>query len=533
MFLRNASFRDTDPPVVRWLKRGYRALLGRIETHHFIILFSVTILMLLGLAAVPLVRTEFLPRFREGHFIVHLSAIPGTSVEESLRIGREVTQALTKLPFVRLVAQRVGRAEQAEDTWGIHYSEFEVDLKPVYGKEAESAEEKIRETLEKLPGVTVSTKTFLAERIEETISGYTASVVIQVYGNNLDQLDQQVARVARIVSSAKGARDVQIQSPPGTPQVAVALRSADLKRWGLNSVAVLDAVHTAFGGEPVGEVYQGNQVFGVRAILDQKQRQSTESIAELPIRNDDGVYLRLDQVADVYETSGRFSILHDGARRVQTITANVSGRDVSSFVAEARQQIEQKIPFPAGSYVEFGGTAEAEGRSRRDLILHSSMAGLGILLLLSVVVMNTQNLLLVLVNLPFALLGGVVIVLLTGNTLSLGGLVGFVTLFGITLRNSIMMISHYEHLVAVDGMSWGPETALRGAMERLTPILMTATVTGLGLLPLALGSGNSGREIEGPMAIVILGGLITSTILNLLVLPTLALRYGKFEEVNR
>jgi Cu/Ag efflux pump CusA len=303
-----------------------------------------------------------------------------------------------------------------------------------------------------------------------------------------------------------------------------------LRRWGLNPVGVLDAVHTAFGGDVVGEVYQGNQVFSVRTILDPKQRRSVDSIADLPIRNDTGIYLTLGQVANVYESSGRFSILHDGARRVQTITANVSGRDVPSFVADARRQLQQKMALPAGSYVEFGGTAEAEAQSRRSLILHSALAGLGILLLLSIVLMNARNLLLVLVNLPFALVGGVLIVLVTGSTLSLGGLIGFVTLFGITLRNSIMMISHYEHLIAEEGMTWGPETALRGAIERLIPILMTATVTGLGLLPLALGSGNSGREIEGPMAIVILGGLITSTALNLLVLPTLALRYGRFEK---
>jgi Cu/Ag efflux pump CusA len=500
-----------------------------VESHHRIVLASTALLTLAGLALVPLLQTEFLPEFREGHFVVHVSAIPGTSIEESLRIGREVTQALTRLPYVRSVAQRVGRSEQADDTWGVHYSEFEVDLKPLEGEEAEAAESEIRKALADVPGVTVSVKTFLAERIEETISGYTASVVVNLYGNDLDQLDHEAAQVAQVVSGVPGARDVQLQAPPGTPQEAVTLRNSDLRRWGLNPVGVLDGVHTAFGGDIVGEVYQGNQVFSVRTILDPTQRRSVDSIADLPIRNDAGIYLTLGQVANVYETSGRFTVLHDGARRVQTITANVSGRDVGSFVADARRQIQQNITLPAGSYVEFGGTAEAEAQSRRNLILNSALAGLGILLLLSIVLMNGRNLLLVLINLPFALVGGVLIVLLTGSSLSLGGLIGFVTLFGITLRNSIMMISHYEHLVSEEGMTWGPETALRGAIERLTPILMTATVTGLGLLPLALGSGNSGREIEGPMAIVILGGLITSTVLNLLVLPTLALRYGRFE----
>ncbi len=532
IFLRNAPSHEVEPPIVRWLHRRYRALLLRVESHHRLVLASTALLTLAGLSLLPLLHTAFLPEFREGHFIVHVSAVPGTSIEESLRIGREVTQALTELPFVRSVAQRVGRSEQAEDTWGVHYSEFEVDLKPLEGEEAEAAETEIRKALADVPGVTVSVKTFLAERIEETISGFTASVVINLYGNDLDQLDYQASHVAQIVSAVPGARDVQLQAPPGTPQEAVTLRDVDLRRWGLNPVGVLDAVHTAFGGDVVGEVYKGNQVFSVRTILDPKRRRSVDSIAGLPIRNDAGIYLTLGQVANVYESSGRFSILHDGARRVQTITANVSGRDVPSFVADARRQLQQKMALPAGSYVEFGGTAEAEAQSRRSLILHSALAGLGILLLLSIVLMNARNQLLVLVNLPFALVGGVLIVLVTGSTLSLGGLIGFVTLFGITLRNSIMMISHYEHLITEEGMTWGPQTALRGAIERLIPILMTATVTGLGLLPLALGSGNSGREIEGPMAIVILGGLITSTALNLLVLPTLALRYGKFEKVE-
>jgi Cu/Ag efflux pump CusA len=247
----------------------------------------------------------------------------------------------------------------------------------------------------------------------------------------------------------------------------------------------------------------------------------------LPLRNPTGTYVRLKDLADITQGSGRYVILHNGARRVQAITCNVTGRDVTSFVADARKRVSA-VALPPGSYVEFGGTAEAQARSTRDLVVHSIIAGVGIVLLLSLVLRSARNLLLVFVNLPFALVGGVLAVLFSGGVLSVGSLVGFVTLFGITLRNSIMMLSHFEHIVASDRAIWGPETALRGAQERLAPILMTALVTALGLLPLALGSGAPGREIEGPMAIVILGGLFTSTALNLLVLPGLALRYGKF-----
>ncbi len=254
-----------------------------------------------------------------------------------------------------------------------------------------------------------------------------------------------------------------------------------------------------------------------------------DSIATLPINSPDGIYVPLGKLASVYETSGRYNILHDGARRVQTITLDVAGGNAEAFVRNAQAQIATKVHLAPGNYVQFTGTAEAQAQSRRDLLVHSLLAALGIVLLLSVVLMNWRNLLLVLVNIPFALVGGVLAVFAGGGELSLGAMVGFVTLFGITLRNSIMLISHYEHLVDVEGMEWGYETAIQGASERLAPIVMTALVTALGLLPLAIGSGNAGQEIEGPLAIVILGGLITSTALNLLVLPTLALRYGRFE----
>lgn len=234
----------------------------------------------------------------------------------------------------------------------------------------------------------------------------------------------------------------------------------------------------------------------------------------------------------MYETSGRYIVLHEGGQRVQTITLNLMGGSPTTFVQEARRRILSQVKLPPGMSLQFGGTAAAQQTATRDLLVHATLAGFGIVLLLSIVMMNYHNLLLVLANIPFALVGGVLAVFATGGVLSLGPLVGFITLFGITLRNSIMLISHYEHLISVEGMEWGPDAAIRGASERLAPILMTATVTGLGLLPLAIGSGAAGREIEGPMAIVILGGLFTSTALNLLVLPTLALCYGRFEKAT-
>jgi Cu/Ag efflux pump CusA len=237
----------------------------------------------------------------------------------------------------------------------------------------------------------------------------------------------------------------------------------------------------------------------------------------------------LRQLADIYETNGRYSIAHEGTRRRQAVFCNVEGRDLASFVGEIQQTIQTKVRFPPSVYAVVGGASAALDQAQREILAYSIVAAVGIVLLLWVAFRTMRNTLLVLANLPFALVGGVLAALLSGGTLSVGSLVGFVTLFGITTRNSIMMISHFEHLVRNEGQTWGLHTAVRGASERLTPVLMTAIVTALGLLPLALGSGQPGKEIEGPMAIVILGGLVTSTALNLLVLPTLALRYGRFE----
>lgn len=527
-FLRDRVLPEREPPLVRWFKEKYCALLLKVESHSRSVIAAVALLTLGGVAALPFFGGGFLPELKEGHFIIHMSAVPGTSLEESLRIGGKVTEELLKLPFVSAVGQRAGRAEKADDTWGTQYSEMNVDLKPLEGEAAEFAQSDIRNVLAQFPGVNFAVKTFLTERVEETLSGYTASVVVNVYGNDLDMLDAQAQQISGVMRQVPGATEVQVQSPPGMPQLVIRLKPQALLRWGFDAVQVLDAVRSAYQGEVVGQVFEGNRVFDVAVVLEPKRRGSVGAVGELPVRSPSGVYVPLRELADIYEGNGRYAVLHNGARRVQAITCNVAGRDITSFVAEAKRQIAAKVSLPAGSYVEFGGAAEAQANSARDLMVHSALAGIAIVLLLSLVVSRFRNLLLILVNLPFALVGGVLAVFAAGGAVSVGSLVGFVTLFGITLRNSIMMLSHYEHLVTVEGLAWGAETALRGAQERLAPILMTALVTALGLLPLALGSGEAGREIEGPMAMVILGGLFTSTALNLLVLPNLALRYGRF-----
>ena len=528
MLLPRGELRAADPPLAHWLKARYERLLVRVERHPAALIGVVAALVFAAILAVPFLGGEFLPSLREGHFVVHMTEVPGTSLDESMRLGDRVSQALLRIPYVREVGQRAGRAEMSDDFSGTHSSEFEVDLKQLSGIDTDRALAAIRQTLATFPGAAFSVNTFLTERINEILSGYTGAVVVNIFGPNLNQLDQAATRIAGVLARVPGARGVQIQSPHGMPRVTVQLRPADLARWGFDSLQVLDVVRTAFGGEVVGEIYEGNRVFPVSVILDPADRHSVSAISSLPLRNSGGIYVPLGQIADVYESSGRYMIAHVGARRVESVTCDVAGGDVASFVATARQRIA-RVPLPAGAYVEFSGTAQEQARSQRDLLVHSVLAAIGIILLLSIVMQNYRNLLLVLANLPFAMVGGILIALATGGNLSLGSLVGFVTLFGITLRNSIMLISHYEHLVREEGQEWNWATALRGASERLAPIIMTALVTGLGLLPLALGSGAPGREIEGPMAIIILGGLATSTALNLLVLPALALRYGRFQ----
>lgn len=528
ILLANRNLRTLDPALIRLLNRGYRRVLLAVERAPLLVMGVVALVVLAGIAVLPSLEPSFLPELREGNLTVHMTAVPGTSIRQSLELGQHVTDALSSLPFVRLVAQRVGRAELSDDTSGTHSSEFEVALKPLNGEQYDEAQDKMRKTLARFAGATFSMNSFLVERIDEILSGFTSGVAVNIFGNNLTILDGEAREAARALGRIRGVADVQLQAPPGAPQVEVRLRPSDVARWGFDPVDVLETIRTAFGGDVVGQIYQGNRVFDVSVFLDPSDRQSVSAIGDLRLRGPGGNYVPLSQLADIYETSGRYIIQHLGGRRLETVTLDLPGGGLSAFERQATRRLSQ-ISFPSGTYWTFGGTIQAQQKSQHELWVHSLLAGLGIVLLLSVVMGNYRNLLLVLADLPFALVGGVLAAWATGGNPSLGALVGFVTLFGITLRNSIMLISHYEHLVGVEGMTWGLDAALRGASERLAPILMTALVTGLALLPLALGSGDPGREIEGPMAIVILGGLITSTILNLLVLPTLAFRFGSFE----
>ena len=521
---------EGEPPVVRWTKARYRKFLFRAERHPRIVIAAAVVLVIATFVIIPFLRGSFLPQFVEGNFIVHVVAVPGTSLPETLRTGKLISEDIVRLPYVRSISQLAGRAEAGEEARGTNASEFDVTLRPLNRRQFLNAKKEIREMLRRFPGINVSIDTFLTERINETISGYVAPVVVNIYGINLDILNEKGGEAAAVLSGIRGARNVRLQAPPNAPQILASLKKPELAAWGFDPVHVLDSIHAAFAGKTVGQIFEGDRVFDVSVMLAPELRQSITEIGELQLSNPKGTYVRLDQLASLHEMPALFTVLHEGARRVQTITCDVAGRNISSFVAQAQKVLPARVSLPPGTYMEFAGAAQEQARTRRDLLVHSSLAAIGIILLISAVAKNYRNTALIFLNLPFALAGGVFVAVITGGHLSIGSLVGFVTLFGITLRNSVMLISHYEHLVAVEGADWGLKTAVRGASERLAPILMTASVTALGLLPLALGSGAPGREIEGPMAQIILGGLVTSTLLNLLIMPTLALRFGRFEK---
>jgi len=534
VFFERGAQNAGEPRLQRWLKSAYRGVLGFVARWPRATMAAVAIVCLGALTRLPSVG-QLLPDFREDHFVLQILSAPGTSLPEMLRMGHDMEVELLKNTNVDTVSQQAGRAELGEDPWGPHRCEIHLNLKSISGEVQAGMSKEIEDILKKFPGIQFEVTTFLGDRIGETLTGETAPVVVNVFGDDLDLLDAKADEVAAVLNGVPGHADVKVKSPPGGPRMVVRLRPERMTQFGFRPVEVLEAIQTAYQGTVVAQSHRGNQVADVAVILDEASRQDPEAIGGLFLRSSGGVRLPLRELADIYLTTGRFSIMHEGARRRQVVTCRPSGRDVASFVDDARKQVNAKVNFPAGTYAVFSGAAQAKEQAQRELLIHSGIAAVGILLLLTVVFHNWRNLFLVLVNVPFALVGGVLAVWVTsafGHTgeggLTIGSLVGFVTLFGITTRNSIMMISHFEHLVHEEGMSWGAEAVMRGASERLMPILMTATVTALGLLPLALGSGEAGREIEGPMAIVILGGLFTSTLLNLLVLPTLALRYGRF-----
>lgn len=490
---------------------------------------AMSLVLLLGsLTTLPWFQTELLPDFREGHFVAALSTAPGMSLPEMMRLGEKISAELLKHPRIATVSQQAGRAEQGEDTWGPHRCEFHIELKPGPASGEAAVQEDIRHILEKFPGTRSEVLTFLGDRIGESLTGETAQVVVRIFGEDPATIDHAATEIARTLQAQPGAVDVRIKNPPGAPRLVAALKPEALSRLGFFATDVLDAVQTATQGTRVAEVFEGTRVTPVTVVLDPAGTSRPEILGALLVSNADGARVPLRELADVFPSTGPFSLTHHGARRCQTVTCNAApGQDLPAFVTRAKQSAAA-LHFPSGTYAEWSGAAEQQGSARLELLEHAGLAAVAVVLLLGFVFPQARLVALVLANVPFALAGGLLASFAAGGVLSIGALVGFVTLFGISMRNSIMLISHYRHLVIHDGAPWNQTTAVTGAEERLLPILMTALVTALGLLPLALGQGEAGSEIEEPMAIVILGGLASSTLLNLIVLPAMALKWAGF-----
>ena len=504
-----------------WQSSAVRGVFGHLK----LAMSVLTVLVIAAAAALPFLGGTFMPDFREGHFVMQVSSsITGTSLDEMLQVGRRISREVLALPYVQSIEQQVGRAELSEDTWGPHRSELHVELKPDTKVDQSVAQEALRGILAHYPGIQSEVVTFLGDRISESSSGETAQVAIKIFGDDLDALDKTADKVTAALGKVKGIVDLQFKRQSGTPTIAIHLLPQALAAMGLKVQDVLDTIEAAYAGTTVGQAFQGTRTVDVVALLPDEARHQPTQVQNLMITSPLGP-VPLSQVANVEVTTDRYSIQHDAGQRLVVVSFNVSGASLQDVVTQARQTIYQSVALPSGVFLEFTGAAEAELKTRNELMLYSGIA-LGLIVMVLFISFHWRaNSWLVLANLPFSLIGSVLAIWATGLGISLGTVVGLVTVFGISARNAILQLAHYEHLVEVEGCAWTAKLVIRGANERLVPILMTAAVTALGLAPLAAGLSRPGQEIEGPMAVAVLGGLLSSTLLNLLLLPALAQRY--------
>ena len=499
------------------VSRAYRGLR--------LVLPALAVLTIAAVAVLPFLPASFMPDFREGHFVMQVtSSVPGTSLDEMMAAGERISREVLALPYVGTVEQQIGRASLGEDTWGTHQSEFHVELKPDADVDQSEAQDALRKILAQYPGLQSEVVTFLGDRISESITGETADIAIKVFGDNLDALDTVAQRITQSLRGTDGIADLQFKKQSGTPTLSLQVDRAALAASGLKLSDVLDAVQTNYSGLQVGQTYAGIRSVDVVLLLPQSQRNRPELLSSLMIAGPFGP-VPLSQVARIAPSESRFRVTHDGGQRYVAITFNVVGRSLQATVDDAKAKVAA-LKLPPGTYVDFTGAAEAQTASRNELLLYTAFALVLIAVILAICFQWRANSWLVLVNLPFSLIGAVAAITIAGLGLTVGTMVGLVTVFGISARNAILLLAHYEHLVEVEGAPWNAETVQQGARERLVPILMTATVTALGLLPLAIGMNQPGQEIEGPMAVTVLGGLLSSTFLNLVVLPALAERFS-------
>jgi CzcA family heavy metal efflux pump len=501
--------------AIAWLNRRPRTLLA-------IVLVSV----LAGIIFLPLLGARLLPDFRENYLIAHASLRPGISLTETTRIGEQISKGLLRIPGVKSVAEQIGRAENGQDPDAPNKSEFEVQIDPRNGRTAGQIDAAIRDVFDDYPNQLVDIYSVLAERIGETLSGESAPFSISVIGSDLDADDLVGTQIVEVLRTMRDSGNVRLTVPPREVELHLEMLPEQLSLYGLQAADVLQTVNAAYHGTVAAELNQADRSVPV-VVRIANAGADPRAVSALLLRGRDGALTPLSSVAKVSLVSARSLVDHQDGLRRQIVVASPKGADQAAYAEAARKAIAAKVQLPPGVFLRYGGAAEAQSAARNELLLHSAAAFVLIVLLMGVAFGHSRHVLLVLLSLPSTLIGGVAAVAATGGTLTLGAMVGFVALFGMAARNTILLVSHYDHLVHQEGEPWNLDTASRGAEERLTPVLLTALLTGLALLPVALQLHQPGHEIEGPMAVVILGGLVSSTLVSLLLIPPLAARWLK------
>lgn len=512
--------------LVTWLKRQDMKLLNFGLTHPRTVIGAAAALVIGSLLMVTRFGTEFLPPFNEGSFTVNLYAPAGTSLEESNKIGTVAEQLILRVSDVQYTARRTGRAELDEHVEPVSNSEIEVELREGARPRTEVVAD-IRKQLGNLAGVSVSIGQPISHRLDHLLSGVRAQVAIKVFGEDLTELRALAGQVKEAVETVPGAVDVQVERLVLVPQLTIRLDRDALQRYGMQTGEVARDLEVLYGGKVVSQILDGQKTFDLVLRAVAEDRENLENIRNTQIHTPEGVLIPLESIAHIEYEKGINTVSHENGQRRIVVSANVQGRDLGSTVAEMQRAVAEKVKMPQGYFLEYGGQFEAQKDASRLIGILSIFAFLGIFLVLYAHFRSWRIVAQVMLNIPLALVGSVAAVWLTGGTFSVATLVGFITLTGIASRNGIMMISHYLHLLEHEGEQFDKKMIVRGSLERLVPVLMTALVAALALIPLTLDAQAAGKEILYPVATVILGGLLSSTLLDMIVTPTVFWAWGK------
>ncbi|MDQ3749702.1 MAG: efflux RND transporter permease subunit [Acidobacteriota bacterium] len=519
---------EKDSRFVAWLKKRYLPVLNWTLRNPGKIIAGSASLLLVAVMMFAFMGREFLPPFNEGTLNINANMPPGTSLQESNRIGNVIETVLHDVPEVVSTTRRTGRAELDEHAAGVNTSEIEVVTTEGDRSHAEFMEN-VRQRLAQIPGVEAEVGQPISHRIDHLLSGTRAQIAIKLFGPDLATLRTKASEIRDEMAKVEGIVDLIVEPQVGVPQVQINMKRQEAAAVGLRAEDLAETVDTAFNGHVASQVLEEQKTYDVLVRFNDSARESIESIGRTLIDTPTGAKVPIAQVAEVRVDQGPNTINRENVQRRIIIQANVADRDLGSVINDVRAAIGTSVQLPQGYFVQYGGQFEAQENASRLISILSIVAIAGIFLLLFIALKSARSAVLVMANLPLALIGGVVMVFISGGTLSIASLVGFITLFGIATRNGIMLISHYQHLMEEENVGFR-DAIVQGSIERLNPILMTALVIGVGLIPLALGAGEPGKEIQQPMAVVILGGIVTSTVLNMLVLPALYLKYGRARE---